>query len=124
MSEDVLKWMKRLNRKGPFYLVRTEQTTIELYDHSVTPYRKYPAPANVYAVIWNDKEKTKFGYFKDYMSCRYGVSTATVLRGETHFDLWNGQCIDEAEFQEMLKVRNHTTTLPQFDLATLVGLTW
>lgn len=112
---DEEKWMKRLNRKGPFYL------------YEQTKQKRYPADTeevNHYFVIWNDKEKTKYGCFNDKMLCRYGVSTLTVLRGETKFDLWNGQCIDDDVFGEMLKVRNGTSTLPEFKLETIKDLGW
>lgn len=121
-SKDVLMWMKRLNRKGPFYLLRTEESSVTRYDHLVTPSRPYELPANIYVVIWNDGEKTKIGSFKDYMFARHGVSTRAVLNGETPFDLWNGSTIGDAEFQAMLAVRNATSELPHFDLHTLVGV--
>ncbi len=125
---DVEQWMKRLTRKGPFYLLDTKFDTTERWDHSAYNHEtktgsvKTEVPRTTYWVIWNDKEKTKLGSFCDYMYARYGVATRSVLNGDTPFDLWNGQGIEQATFDEMLKVRNNTSTLPHFDLKTLVGV--
>jgi len=107
-DEDVQKWMKTLNRKGPFYLYRVSE------EKSI----------NHYFVIWNDKRKTKYGYLSDGMYCRYGIRTICVLNGDTTFDLWNGQAVSsEPEiFDEMLKVRNKENTLPIFKLENLKDL--
>lgn len=119
-----MKWMKRLNRKGPFYLLSTETEPHTIYRWEDGTRIDTETTKQVYCVIWNDKEKTKLGYFQDYMSTRYGVSTRCVLNGDTPFDLWNGQGTTDEEFAEMLKVRQGQSTLPHFDLNTIQGLVW
>lgn len=114
-SEDVQKWMKRLNRKGPFYLYKED-----VYK----PYTSAKEPVKHYFVIWNDKEKTKYGYFYDGMHCRYGVQTCTVLNGNTKFDLWAGHNIDDDIFEAMLKLRNETSELRHFELTEIQDLRW
>lgn len=123
MSDDVAKWIKRLSRKGPFHLLRTEAFSKTRYDHSVKPSRAYEVPATRYWVIWNDGEKTKIGSFSDFMLCRYGVATCAVLNGDTPFDLWNGAGFQD-DFPAMLAVRNGTSDLPHFGLADIQGLSW
>lgn len=113
MSEDEDKWKKRLSKKGPFFL----------YKKTFQKYHASSEEVNHYFVIWHDK-KTKYGSFHDGMYCRYGVNTLTTLNGDTQFDLWNGQNIDEDIFNEMLKVRNGTSTLPHFSLDEIKNLIW
>lgn len=122
INDDVMKWMKRLNRKGPFYLLSTETEPHTIYRWEAGVRIDTETTKQVYCVIWNDKEKTKLGYFQDYMCTRYGVSTRCVLNGDTPFDLWNGAGTTDEEFAEMLKVRNGESELPHFDLDSLVGL--
>ena len=127
-SENVEKWIKRLNRKGPFYLYETEQGTTVRWDHSnynpetKTGSVKTTVPKKSYYVIWNDDDKTKFGSFSDYMLTRHGVATRSVLNGDTMFDLWNGSGLDQTIFDEMLKVRKRMSGLPHFDIRSLVGI--
>ncbi len=122
MDEDVIKWRKRLLRKGPFYLLETTDFEQDRYDHSVKPTRHYTVPAKAYTVIWNDGDKTKIGVLKDYMYCRYGIITQSVLKGDTPFDLWNGSGLSQETFDEMLSVRHNRSTLAIFDFDLLVGL--
>lgn len=126
-SNDVQKWMKRLNRKAPFWIYQ-----IEKFDHSI--YEHVPGkipnvrlvPANRYYVVWNDGDKTKYGNVSDYMWTRYGISTLCVLNGDTRFDLWNGHNIDDHIFDMMLDVRNDSDNprynQGQFYLENLIGL--
>ena len=112
---DVEKWLKRANRKGPFYLYKIEPLVREwLTEQS----------GNQYYLIWNDKDRTCYGSVHDEMLCRYGFDTITVLKGDTKFDLWNGKCIDDDIFNEMIKVRNGLSTLPMFDLSTINNIGW
>lgn len=122
--DDVAAWKKRLNRKGPFHLLRTEAGTHDKWDHSAAPPFKKTVPISIYVVIWNDGEKTKLGAFSDHMSCRYGVGTRSVLKGDTPYDLWNGHNVDDDSFAAMLAVRNGTSSLPLFNLDTIEGLSW
>lgn len=122
VSDDVAAWAKRLSRKGPFYLFRTEPSTHTRYDHSTTPATVSEVPASIYVVIWNEGEKTKLGALQDYMYCRYGIGTRATLSGDTPYDLWNGHNVDDESFSAMLDVRHGRTKLPEFDLLSLVGL--
>lgn len=119
-DEEVAKWMKRLNRKGPFYLLRTEPYHYEVTRQDGSLFVK---DGTTYVIIWNDGDKTKLGSVHDHMWCRYGVSTRTVLNGDRPHDLWNGAGISDEEFQEMLAVRKNSSTLPIFQLETLKNLT-
>ena len=105
----VNKWLKRTERKIPYYLVKeTKDGTLQ-----------------VYHVIWNDGDKTKYGTFKDSMRCRDGVNTITVLSGNTAFDLWNSKGIDDTLFNQMLAVRKKESDLPHFDPRTSIkDLSW
>src|ERR1700748_3917189 len=96
IQKEINNWKKRLNRKGPFYLY--EQKLEKRYDWS--------KEVNFYYVIWNDKHKTKYGFFHDEMATRYGVVTCCVLNGDTKFDLWNGSTINDEIFDRMLEVRH------------------
>lgn len=118
-SDDVKAWMKRLNRKGPFYLIRTEP-----FDNSVVrpDGEVLTRIGNNYFVIWNDKEKTKIGCLSDHMYCRYGISTIATLNGDRPHDLWNGSAVSNADFDEMLKVRKGNSSLPTFDLTVLKNI--
>jgi hypothetical protein len=119
-DKDVENWKKRLNRKKPFHIYRTEP-----FDESYV--RKdgvhFDRRGTRYYVIWNDGHKTKFGALSDHMTCRYGIETICVLNGDTKFDLWNGHNIDDSIFDEMIKVRNEESELLEFNLDTLIGLT-
>lgn len=126
---DVERWMKRLSKKGPFYLYETTP-----YYSSFTPYRvvdgeKIESEPVVregfnYFVFWNDGYKTKYGMLRDHMYCRYGIDTICVLNGETKFDLWNGGTINDDIFDRMVEVRNCRSTLPKFELTELKHLSW
>ena len=129
---DVEKWMKRLSKKGPFYLYKTTP-----YYSSITPYRMVDGvkvelepvvrEGSNYFVIWNDGHKTKYGYVRDHMLCRYGIETCCVLNGETKFDLWNGSTIDDDIFDMMLLVRDPTVEdkqMQRFTLDQLKHLSW
>ncbi len=120
---DVTKWKKRLNRQGPFYLLRTEPYHKEYprMDGGVTVHDGF-----TYTVIWNDGHlyKTKLGTLRDHMMCRYGIQTETVLKGERPHDLWNGSNLSDEDFQAMLDVRHRVSTLPKFSLDTLEHLNW
>jgi hypothetical protein len=107
-SEDVQKWMKNLNRRGPFYLWET------------TPHPN----GQSYIIIWNDGAKTKIGQLHDGLWCRYGINTWSVLNGSRPHDLWNGFGITDDEFEAMLAVREHRSLLPKFKLETLKDLRW
>lgn len=126
-NEDVLKWKKRLNKKGPFYLYSkdTKPHIVYEWDNTVKPPTRIDinTTKNIYTVIWNDGAKTKLGSLEDWMHCRYGINTWATLKGDTVFDLWNGECVNDESFKAMLEVRHHTSNLPHFSLDTLIGLT-
>ncbi len=109
LDDQILAWKKRLKRKGPFFLYQEKMDK---------PYASHE-DMKYYYVIWNDGHKTKYGCFYESMPCRYGVVTITVLNGDTKFDLWNGQNIDDDIFDSMLKVRNKESDLPHFNLDEL-----
>lgn len=119
IQDDVVKWKKRLKRKGPFYLVKTEQ-----FDKSFTRSDDVfvEKRGTRYYLIWNDGYKTKYGTLEDHMWTRYGIGTICVLNGETRFDLWNGSTINDEIFHAMVKVRNEVSDLPTFDLDELKNL--
>ncbi len=125
-DKDVQAWMKRLNRKGPFWLYKTVETEIRTWDYSTKPGTQITVPANMYYVIWNDGAKTKYGVLSDYMWTRYGIATQCVLNGNTKFDLWKGQNINDMIFEMMLDVRNGSDNprhnQGMFLLENLVGL--
>jgi hypothetical protein len=112
VDEDVAKWMTRLKRNKPFYLVLTRITKT----------------GDCYKVIWNETAKgvtkTKMGWFSDGMSCRYGAQGIVVLNGETPFDLWNGKECSPKEFEHMLAVRKKKSKLREFDLDEIERLEW
>lgn len=107
---EVEKWIKKTKAKGPFYLYAIELVI------SVSTSNKNDRK---YYVIWNEKNKTKYGCFEDGMWCRYGIKTISVLSGDSMLDMWNGSAIDEDIFENMVKVRNLETTLPIFNLDDL-----
>lgn len=125
-DQDVQAWMKRLNRKGPFWIYKKELFKHTLYDYSQSPSSSRDVPAQRYYVIWNDGNKTKYGVLSDYMWTRYGIDTQCVLNGDTKFDLWNGQNINDEIFEMMLDVRNDSDNprhnQGKFLLENLVGL--
>lgn len=116
IDKEIAAWKKRLRRKGPFYLLRTEP-----YHYEVTRQdgSQLVEDGTSYCVIWNDGHKTKIGWLRDYMLTRYGISTCSVLNGDRPHDLWNGSDIDDDTFAEMLAVRNEVSALPHFDFDQL-----
>ena len=88
-DEEVTKWLKKTNRKGPFHLLRKEPTKYSrgCYDAN-GKWVVTEIPGTCYIVVWREKEKTKLGYFKDGMYARYGVGTMGVLTGTQVNGLW------------------------------------
>lgn len=132
-SEDVLKWMKRLNRKGPFYLVSTRDHEYTVVDRSAPietaygkAFRTKVVNGRQYTIIWKDGDKVKLGSVKDGMYCRYGINTWATLTGKTISGLWQrcAGALTDAEIQLMLDFANDKLTLPEFKLETLEGLMW
>lgn len=115
----VAEWRKRLSRKGPFYLYAKTpyDYVINRSDGSV-----FERHGTRYHLIWNDGLKTKIGSVHDHMSTRYGIATKAAANGDRMLDVWNGGAINEPEFKMMMEVRNGVSSLPKFDLSTLVGL--
>lgn len=108
MMDDIEKWKRRTIKKGPFRL--------ENKSKNFNGFKYY--------LIWNEKDKTKYGYLYDGMYCRYGIKTISVLNGGSMLDLWNGSAIDASIFNEMLKVRNNISSLPDFDINTVIIKGW
>lgn len=108
IDKGVDEWLKRTRRKSPFYLYR----------------RVHSDKGWTYFVIWNEGNKTKYGSLEDGMWTRYGINTCTVLNGETKFDLWQGDQINDDIFDQMLKVRHEESDLPIFEVHTLKNLRW
>jgi len=115
MSQDVEGWIKRLRRKAPFYVLsKSDYVDRHAPERTGTSYR----------VIWNDGPKTKIGVLHDWMMCRYGIVTQSVLNGERLQDLWNGSGVSDEDFQQMLLVRKGRTRLPTVELKDLKNIRW
>lgn len=130
-SEDVLKWMKRLNRKGPFYLVEARDHEYTVIDKSVvidTAYGKSFSTKVIsgksYSVIWKEGDKVKLGIVKDGMYCRYGIQTYGTLTGKSVSGLWqkSGGILTDKEIQLLVDFSNDKLSLPEFKLETLKGV--
>lgn len=117
--DDVDKWKKRLRRKGPFYLLRTEpwERSWTMSDGTA----RHQA-GNRYIVIWNDKDETKIGALSDHMATRYGVATRAKLFGDRPQDMWNGHKVSDDEFDAMVSVRRGEGKHQEFSLDSLIGL--
>jgi hypothetical protein len=105
----VEKWMKRHSKKT-FYLLKKEIIVPGRHEHYL---------------IWNDKDKTKYGAIRDGAFVRYGIQTTAVLSGETEFDVWSYDSlrrINHTVFKAMLLVRHGHSKLPIFDLSKLKEL--
>jgi hypothetical protein len=127
IQKEINNWKKRLNRKGPFYLYKNGTINISrgMYtdpDDASSEWIVKDYRVSSYFCIWNDKHKTKYGYFHDEMATRYGVNTICVLNGDTKFDLWNGSAINDDIFDRMLEVRHDISKLPLFNLDTIKDL--
>ena len=121
MDSDVEKWMKRLAKKGPFFLLKSEPWTSPHahWQHGVRT-------GTAYTVIWHDQNKgdVKIGTLHDWMTARYGIQTRAALKGDRPHDLWNGRAVEDGEFEEMLAVWEDRSTLPHFDITTLKNVEW
>jgi|GEM_PF-3607009 len=117
---EVDQWKKRLNRKGPFYLLRTEPWERSWIMSDGT--QRHQA-GNRYIVIWNDKDETKIGALSDHMATRYGIATRAKLFGDSPRDMWNGHKVDDEEFEAMKAVRLGAQGFREFRLDELMGLT-
>lgn len=121
MKDDVQKWMKRLSKKGPFFLLRSEPWT---YPYSI--HDGSTRTGTLYTVIWHDQNKgdVKIGSLHDWMSARYGIQTRAALKGPRPQDMWNGRAVEDGEFEEMLAVWEDRCVLPEFDLTMLKNVSW
>ena len=130
MNDDVQKWLKRTNRKGPFLLYGMVPTTYFVgWDHSAEPAVQKHAVGTAYTVIWKDKKdgKVRIGIFRDGMHCRYGVDTYGVLSGDTIADFWQASSgtLDEAEMAMMLRImKGEWHPMGQFNPAAIKDLKW
>lgn len=117
--DDIEKWKRRTIKKGPYWLYTTTKLKDLFCDDS-----SIDETLNLYYLMWNDKDKTKFGTLRDNMYCRYGFNTLAVLNGETELDVWNGKNINRYIFEHMLKVRNGETDLPIFNIDEVKIKSW
>ncbi|RUW57145.1 hypothetical protein [Mesorhizobium sp. M8A.F.Ca.ET.021.01.1.1] len=130
MNDEVKKWIKRTNRKGPFLLYGTKPIKYFVgWDRSVEPPVNIHADGTAYTVIWKDKKdgKVRIGVFKDGMHCRYGVNTYGVLSGNSMADFWQATAgmLDETEMAMMMRImKGEWHPMGQFDPATIESLTW
>lgn len=121
MGGDVLAWMKRLNRKGPFYIYNIQPKQVQ--DWVDNKWIKYEHPSHKsYTVIWNDGDKTKIGILEDGMYCRYGISTKAYLAGDRPQDMWQGRNVSDDEYAAMVDVRKDQSSLKTLDLNDLKDL--
>ncbi len=118
-DDDVLAWIKRLNRKGPFYLYHAEPWESEHPFHDGSK-----KSGTLYTLIWNDKDKTKIGSVHDWMYARYGIGTRAAVIGDRPQDLWRGDLLDENEITAMRLVRDGKSSLPEFNLHHLENVMW
>jgi hypothetical protein len=125
-DDDIEKWLKRTNRKGPFLLYGTVPTTYFIgWKDGV---QKHDVGA-AYTVIWKDKKdgKVRIGVFKDGMHCRYGVNTYGVLSGDTIADFWQASSgtLNETEMAMMLRImKGEWHPMGQFNPAAIKDLKW
>lgn len=117
---DVEQWKKRLNRKGPFYLLRTEPWE---RSWTMSDGTERHQSGNRYIVIWNDKDETKIGGLSDHMATRYGIGTRAKLFGDRPQDMWNGHKVTDEEFEAMKAIRTGAQGYREFSLDELIGLT-
>lgn len=103
MNEDVLKWVKRNNRK----------------DARLISYKD-----GVYDLVYFDKGKVRIGTVKDGMYCRYGINCRGAMYSEDPMSLWQlgpGACsIDDVTIMQSYLA--DTCDLPYFDFAQIKGV--
>ena len=118
----LLGWYKRIEKKAPFYLFRTEPLTNWVAE-------KYPNSQR-YWLIWQEivrgETKTKMGVAEDAMLARYGFSILAVLTGNSITGLWQASAnsIDEKEMQALFDVANDKTDLPIFNIRSIRNVSW
>jgi len=130
---DVADWKKRLNRKGPFYLYKTEEN--EYTDREALPeyWRtkkdgdKPPTKkGTAYTVLFRDKGKVKIGVLPDGLCCRYGIATYGTLTGFSMSGFWqsSGGILTDEEMTDMIAFALGEKSLPVFYLDSLKDLEW
>ncbi|OWK35437.1 hypothetical protein [Fimbriiglobus ruber] len=122
MNSDLNKWLKRLEKKRPFYLYASEEM---LYATRATKGEK-TIPGWRRRVIWQEGEKTKIGVLADGMWGRYGIQTYGVLTGKEPTGLWqsSGDVVTASELQALLEVANERHSFGEFDPVILMDLEW
>lgn len=100
MNEDVLKWVKRNNRKGA---------------------RLISYKDGVYDIVYFDKGKARVGTVKDGMYCRYGISCRGAMYSEDPMSLWQagGGACSINDVRVMQSYLADTCQLPQFDFSQI-----
>ena len=127
----IANWLKKTSRKGPFHLLRTEPITYTRSGYTTAGCKWIitDVSGTKYFVIWQEKEKTKLGYFHDGMSTRFGMHTLGVLSGKLVNGLWQARkgTVTMKDLDAMLRVANGLSPYKDtqnvlFDLETLENL--
>ncbi|BAG75054.1 TPA: hypothetical protein L4V44_006059 [Pseudomonas aeruginosa] len=105
MNGDVLKWVKRNNRK----------------DARLISYKD-----GVYDLVYFDKGKVRIGTLKDGMYCRYGINCRGAMHSEDPMSLWqsSGGACSSNDVKIMQAYLSGGCTLPVFDFSQIKGLKW
>lgn len=111
----VFKWLQRLKKKGPLYLV----------SHHIVRHNSLPlAEDNIYTIMYQNP-KTKYvtvASVCDSMCIRYGIGTIARLRGASADDLWQSRSgtISQSILTSMLELyKTGESLLPVFDVYSL-----
>lgn len=121
--DEVERWLKRMAKKGPFYVVSEKEITYHSgFDQDMKPTH---ARGKRYVVVWKQSDgKVRIGTLQDGLWVRYGIGTWATLTGDTPSGLWQirpGVVTDE-ELGHMISVARDECRLPVFDLGSLRGL--
>ena len=104
MNEAVESWLKRTEKKAPFYL--------------------FESVDGHYTVIFKHKKKVRVGGLSDGMHCRYGIGTFGALSGVSPLGLWQScaGAVSQKQLDEMILVAKGQSQLPVFDVRSLKNL--
>ncbi|BDR25655.1 hypothetical protein Cassandra_0206 [Pseudomonas phage Cassandra] len=102
---DVLKWIKRNNRKNA--------RLISYID-------------GIYNIVYFDAGKARVGIVKDNMHCRYGIHSRGSMYSKDIMSLWQsstGSCSPD-DVKIMQDYLDDKCILPEFDFSQIKNLKW
>lgn len=119
----VEKWLKKLERLAPFYIVEPVKIDTKA---KIVQGKRQEVEVRSYTVVWNDGNKTKCGVLEDYMMTRYGVATKTLIRDGNPMNNWNGSALTKDLSDIMIEVYNgnppHINNYGVLNVRDLIGL--